>query len=423
MFVKRAKSLMRYSSSLASLGLSTLSQIAIFVALARILPLDEFGIYTTLTAIAAFSLQITGLSSTDVIVRGVAKDQSRVKPLLGQTLILIMLSFAPVFLGSLALTFAVYQGLAPSQFPWRAAAELILANAILFKFVSIPESLYLANGMVVRANLVLAAYSVLRAAIILAAIVWLDVKSFEDFAWLNLVFHIFSAVFALVLALWMAGMPRFVLAKDDIVFGVGITILRSSMAMLQNLDRIMLGALASPATVAIYGAAQRATSAGMIPVLAQLRSTYPRFFAAAQNSPQNLYALARTTMRNVTIIGIGTAFLLFILAPLLPLALGQNFAPSVGLLQALALMPLLSGIQNVFGDVLLATDHPMMRTVTGLSSAALGILTMAITVPRFGLTGIVIAVYCTSIFSVLTSGFAIQLMSGSLLTWRSGAAK
>ena len=95
---------------------------------------------------------------------------------------------------------------------------------------------------------------------------------------------------------------------------------------------------------------------------AALAAAYPRFFQAGAEGLRSALAVSRS----IALPGIGYAVVvagvLLIGAPVIPLVLGADFAPSVGAVQLLAALPVLRWIHYLAADSLTGAGRQGART-------------------------------------------------------------
>jgi len=149
---------------------------------------------------------------------------------------------------------------------------------------------------------------------------------------------------------------------------VGNQLVRASQ---QNIDRIVLAPLLDPASLAIFGAAQRFIQIGMLPLQAVMRTSYPGFFTAGSAG----IAASISYGRGVLPMALGAAALgalgLAAMTPLITLAIGPDFNLSAHYLLYLAPSLLLFAVNSTFADILSGAGHLPLRLLLAVSGIAL----------------------------------------------------
>jgi len=179
--------------------------------------------------------------------------------------------------------------------------------------------------------------------------------------------------------------------------------------MMASSSTYLLSLFAGAAQVGWYGAAERLATVGlslMQPANSVLVGTVAHRIGMRETE-DHAYRLMRNGMLLMT--GFGVLLLLgamFLAKPLVPLILGPEFAQSVPMLQALALMfPLAAFAQVVSAYVLIPLRHDTLVSLSSLFGALATAVAIVVLAPHFGGMGVAWARVLGS------AGLAIVLMA------------
>ena len=184
------------------------------------------------------------------------------------------------------------------------------------------------------------------------------------------------------------------------VYRAGVNVHAAAMAFL-------LGCVAAPEVVGYYAAAERVAKAALSFLDPLTLTLFPRLSALSSGEKRNL-AWRGTGALVITGTALGVA--LFVGAPyLVPLLLGDRFAPAVGVLKILAALGPLTGLSQALGPTwLLAERGDKLFLAVVLSAAATVLLAMLLIEPQAnGMAWLMVATQ-----ALLALGFACALRFG-----------
>lgn len=349
-----------YAGSFGSLIFGTLGQIASVLILARYLGAYQFGQLMTVVAVGQVGLNLCGIGAGEAMVRRVARDPAMYPRLLGHNLILV--------LGSGVVITAVLVAAIPLIFPdiWNlpnallTLVLLVASQVIGVRWVMMIDQIFLARGRYGTANLITAGNSLVRAGAAVLAFLVFGVTSLGEWAvWL------FGAALLAVLATLLLirpfGRPVWQVIRSELPLGLSYSTPAFFLALRQNADLVSLGAFANPAIVGAYAFARRANDQAIVAIDALMRIVYPRLaVVGAEGAIKVVPHAIRYTFIAVAL-ALATSMAVFLVAPLLPVILGDDFAPSVTLLQILCWVILVKAVQAVGYDSLGAIEQHRFR--------------------------------------------------------------
>lgn len=174
--------------------------------------------------------------------------------------------------------------------------------------------------------------------------------------------------------------------------GWSVFAFRGASALYMQANIVVVGALAAPIVVAMFGGAERVVRAGINLLAPLTNALFPR---AARAIPAGTMAqresLAEAT-RWIGGLGLVTSLLCLIAArPLVLLLLGPAFTPAIPLLRGLAALPTLIAIGTVLGiHWAIPQGHARAFLHLVLVAGAISLLSAVLLIPRIGAWGMVI---------------------------------
>lgn len=286
----------------------------------------------------------------------------------------------------------------------------------------------LANGLVVSGNAFLLGCARIRQrALLTAAAPWIYAL-LVALAWEGLGLTVARAAGAWVTSegIWALSLfvvsvrgiglarPSWQLLRESVSFGVRAWVGSLSTFANARADQILIGFIASEATLGIYAIAvngaeillyfPQATATALLPAIAR---------GDPGRRSEHTLRVFRTVML-LTALGVLTGALVG--APLLPLLFGSAFQSSV--LPFLLLLPGALGFTAsiVFSNALVASSSPGASSLGPLVSLALGLLLDIALIPSFGATGAAVASTVAFLAGGITALVAYRVQTG--FSWR-----
>jgi O-antigen/teichoic acid export membrane protein len=159
-------------------------------------------------------------------------------------------------------------------------------------------------------------------------------------------------------------------------------------ALYSRLDVFMLGWLGSLEAVGLYGAALRLTDVARTFPSAFGRALYPRLARLAVGPTAGLMAATRAAARQVLVATGAVALVLVGLGRVaVPLLLGAQFTPAVGVLGIIAWAIVPYALSCVLSTALFATNHQAADMRVNLVCLAIAPVLHYVLIPRFGVAG------------------------------------
>ena len=173
------------------------------------------------------------------------------------------------------------------------------------------------------------------------------------------------AVVTIILVNKMIGSPRPVLSelKSNLSQGLYFSISTSANNINANLDKSMLGKLSSVGAAGIYGSAYRFIDVGNVPLLALFGATYTRFFQHGESGIRGSLKFAKRLIPILILYAIASIVGYLILAPFIPLILGEEYREAIEALLWLSPLPALATFQYLAADTLTGSGNQKARSL------------------------------------------------------------
>lgn len=330
--------------------------VAFFLLVDRLGPV-EAGYYGAVLAIATFGVPVASLGSQALLMRdisaGAAFDQVWSRSIL------------TVFSGgclATAVAIVAQPWLLP-EIPVASFALLFFAQAVLFATAEFG----LVAAQAHRRLDVGAAIRIVTGVCRLTAVgVFAQQGGSTVAAW-----SAFAAVAFLTAAVLSLALVRFFFGaspigagptRDSVGRGLPFALGSGSARALDAMDRPMLVRLGPQATDAgVYNIGYRLTQMALTPVAALIRASDADIFAAGAKGRSEAFAVARRMSARAATYAVVAGAALFLLAPVVPRFLGDEWAEAVSVLRYLSLLPLIKALQTFPANALTSSGHQSSR--------------------------------------------------------------
>jgi O-antigen/teichoic acid export membrane protein len=351
-------------------GLRLVIQAVYFVLIARSLGPKQYGAFVAMASLVAVAAPFAGFGSPMVLLKYVARDRGLLPlywgnglltiAISGSLLTLPILGLTPFFLGRefLPLTILV------------CVSDLFLirvADLATFAFAALGRM-----GESARVNVYISLTRLLGIVVVSAINRHPTVQE-----WTFAYFLGAAACFTYALtrttfaARGIQIRPR--QAWKDLpessLFAVSI----SSQTIYNDIDKTMVGKLASFTATGIYGAAYRIIDVSLVPVRAMLSAAYPEFFRLGVGGPSVTKKYAYRLIKRSAPFGALVTVTLLLGAPLIPHVLGKSYMSAVEAVRWLAIIPFLRCIHIFLADGLTGAGYQGSRTLVQVGVGALNV--------------------------------------------------
>lgn len=393
------------------MGLRSLAQATMFLIVARVLGVTEYGAYSAVAALAMTLGGFSGLGASMIMLRETARDRNTFKENWGRALAAWFVTAPVLFITYLLLSW----GVLPCQILRMVVICIGLAEVVFAPLTQSAIQAYQGHERIGRAARILLAPVLTRlaaACLLLATHQLLSLGNLLTWAIAYLMATGVSTGYVLWLLNYDLGVGwrfrfngLFSALREGWAFAIGGVALK----VYADIDKIMLARLSTLASAGSYSAAYRVVDVASVPMMSFFAAVLPRFFRAGGGGVREtmVYALRVCPFPLAYAMGVGMA--ISILAPFLPILLGSQFAPAVGPVRWLAWLPLLStprlSLQTAFG----ASGRQGMSVITLGIGAVINLGLNLWMIPTWGWLGAALATYCSELVMALV--FIAQMIS------------
>ncbi|MDQ3385594.1 MAG: oligosaccharide flippase family protein [Actinomycetota bacterium] len=382
-----------------------LAGVANFLLLARALGPADYGVIAGAWALILATSPVAILGANRLVTRGIASRGQRPSEALGEGLLTVVLGGTV----ALVLLVALHPFLLP-QVPVELIVGLGIADIFCLGATLCLSALLYATGSGRAVSLVAVVSSTAK----LAAVLIFTLTGGDDpVRWAQL--YASLSVLAVVLQLGWSWRrfgrpsPGWRGLWDRARSGFGFSLNNASVTVLTDFDKTLLVRDGFTTDAGVYGVAYRLTTMAALPIIGVMHATFPRFFAIGEaGGLRATTAFARKLAFPLAAYGVLAGLTLIVVAPLIPLVVGEGFRPSVAVLMLLAGLPLLRPLQSLPSDALTGADMQSTRTACWGAAAVLNVGLNLILIPRHGLTGALVTTGISELFLLALVALAVR---------------
>jgi O-antigen/teichoic acid export membrane protein len=352
-------------------GLRLVIQAVYFVLIARSLGPKEYGAFVAMTSLVAIAAPFAGFGSPIVLLKNVSRNRDLLPTYWGSGLLTIAASGSLLSLVVLVLT----PLLLGRQF-FVMTVLVCFSDLLMIRVAELAAFAFAALGRMgesARINVYITLTRLIGIVVISALVRHPTVREWT-FAYVlgGVACFIYSFLRTSITAGRIDIRPR--QAWRDLPESALFAISTSSATIYNDLDKTMVGKLATFSAAGIYSAAYRIIDVSLVPVRAMLSAAYPEFFRLGVNGPSATKRYAYKLIRRALPFGALVTIGLLIGAPVIPHILGKGYFPTVEALRWLAMIPLLRCIHIFLADGLTGAGYQGRRTAVQVGVGILNAL-------------------------------------------------
>ncbi len=360
-------------------------QAAYFIIVARVLGKENYGSFIVITAVASIIFPFVLWGGEHLLVKNVSTNRAAFGAYWGNGLLLLTTNGA-IFTIALLLLSPIFF---PQDVHWGAILLILLADLICLALLDLANKALMAANMIHKtAQLgILNTCSKLLAALYLAT--FFTNPNVATWGYLYFSSSAIMAIVSIVLVNKMVGYPRPVWSelKSNLVQGFYFSISTSANNINANLDKSMLGKLASVGAAGIYGSAYRFIDVGSVPVLALFGASYTRFFKHGASGIKGSLGFGKRLLPILSLYAIASVIGYWLLAPYVPFILGEEYQEAVEALLWLSPLPAIAPFQYLAADILTGSGNQKARSVVQVGAAIINVLLNIWLIPQFSWKG------------------------------------
>ena len=381
-------------------------QAAYFILLARVLGVNEYGVFAGAFAVVNLVTPYSALGAGMLFMRYVTVDRSRAATYWGNSLLLTTLATCLI---AGALFFA--GPLLTRTNNHLIFLVLVVANC-LFSQVANLGSLVFQTFEKMRWTAVLSMVSSLARFLVLV-VMRFTLHHATAFQWAIGVL-LASACAAGLSMVWVRAEIGPATFERGLLFrrikeGLGFSFAGTTQAVYNDVDKVMLSHYGLNRENGFYTLAYRVIDVATTPIASLDTALLPRFFRLGHTGKAQVIRLAAKSAGTSLLLGAGTAAGILLLAPLIPHLVGRDFSGVLVALRWLCWIPLLRGIHRATGSALTGSGRQNLRTTAQVIVAAVNLLLNLWWIPVYGWIG--------AAWSSLASDGLLAVLNVLMLLW------
>jgi O-antigen/teichoic acid export membrane protein len=365
-------------------GLNLILQAGYFILLARLLGVEEYGIFAGAFAFVAIATPYSSLGSGLLFVRYVSLNAGIFATYWGN---ILLTTCCVGSLITILLCFIAPHLLNP------ASASLILLVAIgecIFRQLIICVSqVYQAFEQLQMTAAITLMTSFLRLMAVLVLASFLHHATAWQWALSSLIVTALAATAASGIVMARYGRPQFDsrIILSRLTEGFGFSFAGSTQSAYNDIDKALLSHYGMNIANGLYTMAYRVVDIATIPITALDMAALPRYFRQSREGVESVVGISVRLAKRAAFLGIIMSSCLFLAAPLIPRIVGIGFNGSVAALRWLCLIPAFRGIHQLTGSAITGMGFQRYRTAAQFGASALNLLLNLWLIPRYGWLG------------------------------------
>ena len=388
-------------------GIGILIQAAYFIIIARVLGVQKYGAFVSVTALISILAPFASWGSDHILVKNVSRKRSLFAVYWGNALLIILLS------GFVLLTFVLlsYSAFLPSTIPFLVVFFVAISD-LLFAIIlrTATRAFQAIHRLDITAMLTILSYLTrLLAAVCLAT--FFSQPGIITWAGLYMIGTVVAAAISLLFVHYHLGKPKLApeRIKAELLPGFYFSASMSSLSIYNHIDKTMLARLSTLEATGIYASAYRLIEVSLVPITSLVFASYPNFFKHGAKGIRGSLHFARKLLPMGAAYSLATGIAILICAPIIPFVLGEEYATAVGALRWLALSPFLICLHTFAGNTLTGADLQGFRTAMQASTAVFNVLANLWLIPIYSWKG--------AAWSTLASESLLALGCWGLVAW------
>lgn len=393
-------------------------QAIVLFSVARFIQAEGYGAFAAVVSLGSLFGPLSGLGADFVAMRTTAQQpEASIEAYIRALRITVSTAIPLLLIAVLIADFAFSQHVSLV-----VAFQILLADILMFRISELVAKIYQGQSAMFKMGVARLLPALLR--LVAIAGLWLLATTPTLNLW-AMCYFAGSVAAAVIATVWLFADQKYRVQrhpsllfnlKDGIHFAGGVI----SVRLHTEADKALVLSLSSAAGAGIYSAAYRIVELSLLPVAAVVSVAYARLFANAQTRGAASAAASglRYTILSVTLGGIVSIGIWWLLAPVMVSAVGPSFSAVEEGIVALAALPLamslrMTGEQNVAAAGLLAQRSRIQWLAAGAALSS-----NLVFIPTHGW----IAAAWTGAVAEAVLGLVYLGMTASTISQRSSAA-
>ncbi len=380
------------------------------VVTARLLGPNGYGTYSGIASLALTLGAFTGLGLGFVMYQGTVHKPESFGLLWSNAMAGSMLSGLLI-----TLLFLVLGSALVPEAHFGTLLAIGLSEVLLFPLITTSAFAFSAHERLGWATMLPAMTALLRLGGNATFYYATPVHNIDSYVWFHATATLLSTLIALLLTgkLLRLNIIRPAIGPRQWREGIGFTLSWAGSNALTSLDKTLVLKFGNAEQAGLYSLAYRFVTLATQPIDALITAAMPRLFAQGAE-PAKHPRLLGLLLAIITAYGIVAGLCLWEVAALIPLLLGESFAPAIAIIQILALIIPFYGVRVAISNALLGRRQKKLKAIVELSALVLMGILMFTLLPHFGVTGAAYACIAVEAFLALFSLLALFLLQRSV---------
>lgn len=349
--------------------LKMIVQAAYFVMIARTLGAQQYGLFASLTALAAIISPFATWGSGDVLIKNVSRNRALFKEYWGNALLMIFTSSSVLI--------ALVMLIAPAILPEETSPLLIflvfLSDLLFLKILATAGQAFIAVSQLKHTAQIHFLLSLKNLVATLCFVSFFQTSDIVVWGALYMASTAITAGIGFLMVHRMLGTPKLAISKikPEMLQGFYFSVNLCAETVNNNVDKTMLARLSTLQATGIYAAAYRLIDVAFVPVQSMLAASYAKFFQHGAAGIRGSLNLAKRLSPIAGMYGIAAGIGLFISAPMVPYIIGEDYREVVNALRWLAPIPFFKAMQFFAADTLTGAGFQGLRSSIQVTAALL----------------------------------------------------
>ncbi len=349
--------------------LKMIVQAAYFVMIARTLGAQQYGLFASLTALAAIISPFATWGSGDVLIKNVSRNRALFKEYWGNALLMIF--------SSSSVLIVLVMLIAPAILPEETSPLLIflvfLSDLLFLKLLATAGQAFIAVSKLKHTAQIHFLLSLKNLVATLCFVSFFQTSDIVVWGALYMASTAITAGIGFLMVHQMLGTPKLAISKlkPEILQGFYFSVNLCAETVNNNVDKTMLARLSTLQATGIYAAAYRLIDVAFVPVQSLLAASYAKFFQKGAAGIGGSLNLAKRLSPIAGMYGIAAGIGLFISAPMVPYIIGEDYSEVVNALRWLAPIPFFKAMQFFAADTLTGAGFQGLRSSIQVTAALL----------------------------------------------------
>ncbi len=377
-----------------------LLQAAYFILLARSLGANRFGAFLAAVALSSMAVPFSGCGAGSVLIMRVARDPGSFSAAWAHAVLATALT-GPLLMAGVGFVGTFWFG---GNVSTTVIVLVAVAELWGLQFVELCGQAFQAVEHLFVTSVLYAIVGVTRVGAVLLYRLLVQDGSVETWVVFYLGANTVAAgvAFGLVHYGFRPSYKGYRIKSSEMREGFFFALGVSSRAVYADVDKAMLGRMASLDVTGYYAAGYRAVNLMIAPVRALFVAAYPGFFRAGESGIEEGLALARRIAPWTVGFGLLGSVGLWFGAGLIPVVLGPGWLEAVHVVRWLSVLPLSHGIHYLMADALNGSGHHRHRGWAQAAVAFMNIVLNLVLIPIFGWRGAAAATVASELLLTLS---------------------